>query len=187
MYFPEDGLHFTASVQFQYSVKVYIKKSSAEDGTPMLFYQSLLSVFVEEEVPFLSKCRIYYVKISDTRVPIKIDFHSTNWGILFTGSKISRTLGYEYSFRLGHRLFKWTVHISEALVSMDEGTLKTPIPKCRLHWSVCLGWCNFVGSESGQKQSVKLLQNMVYNTTQHPPPPHSHTLYNSFVHGGNSS
>jgi hypothetical protein len=26
----------------------------------------------------------------------------------------------------------------------------------------CLGWCiNFVGSESGQKQSVKLLQNMV--------------------------
>jgi hypothetical protein len=32
-----------------------------------------------------------------------------------------------------------------------------------------LGRCsNFVGSESGQKQSVKLLQNMVYNTTQHP-------------------
>jgi hypothetical protein len=27
---------------------------------------------------------------------------------------------------------------------------------------VCLGWCrNFVGSESGQKQSVKLLQKMV--------------------------
>jgi hypothetical protein len=74
---------------------------------------------------------------------------------------------------------------------------------------LCLGWCsNFVGSESGQKQSVKLLQNMVYNTTQQPPPPHSHTLsvytvhlfwdwgegqregrhkYSSFVHGGNSS
>ncbi len=32
-------------------------------------------------------------------------------------------------------------------------------------------------SESGQKQSVKLLQNMVYNITQlSPPPPHSHTL-----------
>ncbi len=29
----------------------------------------------------------------------------------------------------------------------------------------------FVGSESGQKQSVKLLQNFVYNTTRHPPPP----------------
>jgi hypothetical protein len=29
----------------------------------------------------------------------------------------------------------------------------------------------YVGSESGQKQSVKLLQNMVYNTIQHP----SHT------------
>jgi hypothetical protein len=39
------------------------------------------------------------------------------------------------------------------------------------------GWCsNFVGSESGQKQSVKLLQNIVYNTTQHRPPPHIHTL-----------
>jgi hypothetical protein len=37
---------------------------------------------------------------------------------------------------------------------------------------ICLGWCsNFVGSESGQKQSVKLLQNMVYSTIQHPPPP----------------
>jgi hypothetical protein len=35
----------------------------------------------------------------------------------------------------------------------------------------CLGWCsNFVGSESGQKQ------NMVYNTTQRPPLPSSHTL-----------
>jgi hypothetical protein len=57
---------------------------------------------------------------------------------------------------------------------MDEGTLKTPIPLCRLYWCFCLGWCsNFVGSESGQKQSVKLLQNMIYNP---PPPPYSHTL-----------
>jgi hypothetical protein len=54
----------------------------------------------------------------------------------------------------------------------------TPIPKCSLYWCFCLGWCgNFVGSESGQKLSVKLLQNMVYNTTQHPPPPHRHTLF----------
>jgi hypothetical protein len=58
---------------------------------------------------------------------------------------------------------------------MDEETIKTPIPKCRLYWCFCLGWCsNFVGCESGQKQSVELLQNMVYNTTQHPPTPHSH-------------
>jgi hypothetical protein len=35
----------------------------------------------------------------------------------------------------------------------------------------CLGWCsNFVGSEAGEEQNVKLLQNMVYNTTQHPHP-----------------
>ncbi len=47
------------------------------------------------------------------------------------------------------------------MVSMDEGTIKTPIPKCRDYWCFCLGrWCsNFVG--------VKLLHNMVYNTTQH--------------------
>jgi hypothetical protein len=64
---------------------------------------------------------------------------------------------------------------------MDEGTMKTPILKCRLYWYFCLGWCsNFVGSESGQKQSVKLTPAEYgltsYNTTQQPPPPHSHTL-----------
>ncbi len=37
----------------------------------------------------------------------------------------------------------------------------------------CLGWySNFVGSESGQIKSVELLQNMVSNRNQHPPPPH---------------
>jgi hypothetical protein len=56
--------------------------------------------------------------------------------------------------------------------TMDEGTIKRPIPKCRLYMCFYLGWCrNFVGSESGQKQSVKLLQNIFYNTTQPPPPP----------------
>jgi hypothetical protein len=64
---------------------------------------------------------------------------------------------------------------------MDEGTLKTPIPKCRLYWSFLLGWCsNFVGSESGQKQSVKPLQNMVYNITQHP---HTVCVYCMFTLG----
>ncbi len=74
---------------------------------------------------------------------------------------------------------------------MDEGTLQTPIPKYRLYWSfLCGRWCsNLVGSESGQKQSVKLLQTMFYNTTQHlPPPPHNHTclfiLYVYFGRGG---
>jgi hypothetical protein len=49
---------------------------------------------------------------------------------------------------------------------------------------ICLRWwSNFVGYESGQKQSVKLPQNMVYNTIQHPPPPnHSHTLSVYYVH-----
>jgi hypothetical protein len=69
---------------------------------------------------------------------------------------------------------------------MDEETLKTPIPIYRLNWSFCLGLCsNFVGSESGQKQSVKLLQNMVYNTTLHPPPrqPHTVCIYCKFTLG----
>jgi hypothetical protein len=45
----------------------------------------------------------------------------------------------------------------------------------------------FLGSESGQIQSVKLVQNMISNTTQHPPPPSSHTLsilYFDFGRGG---
>jgi hypothetical protein len=42
----------------------------------------------------------------------------------------------------------------------------------------CLKWCsNFVGSESGQIQSVKLLQNMVSNTTQYPPSSNTLPLY----------
>ena len=61
---------------------------------------------------------------------------------------------------------------------MDEGTMKTPIPKCRLYWCFCLGWCgNFVNSKSGQKQRVKLLLNMAYNITQHPSNlPQRHTV-----------
>ncbi len=68
--------------------------------------------------------------------------------------------------------------------AMDEGTIKIPIPKCRLYWYFCLAWCsNFVGSESGQEQSVKLLQNMVYNTNQHPPPPPPQPLTVLYVGG----
>ncbi len=48
----------------------------------------------------------------------------------------------------------------------------TPVPKCRLFWCFSLGWCsNFVGVLDLVRHSVKPLQNMVYNTTQHPPPP----------------
>jgi hypothetical protein len=68
--------------------------------------------------------------------------------------------------------------------TMDEGTIKTSIPKCRLYWCFCLRWCsNFVGSASGQKQSGKLLQNMVYNTTQHHPTA-THCLYIMYVYFG---
>jgi hypothetical protein len=49
-----------------------------------------------------------------------------------------------------------------------------------------LGWCsNFVGSESGKKLSVELLQNVVYNTAQHPPPPSATLcLYVLYVYFG---
>ncbi len=53
-----------------------------------------------------------------------------------------------------------------------------PLLDFYLQWST-----NFVGSESGQIQSVKLLQNLVSNTTQHPPPTPSqpHTVCRNFT------
>jgi hypothetical protein len=66
-------------------------------------------------------------------------------------------------------------------------TIKTPIPKCRLYWSYLDGdgVAILLGSESGQKQIVKLLQNMAYNTTQHPPPyPTPLQQYTVFGKGG---
>jgi hypothetical protein len=42
----------------------------------------------------------------------------------------------------------------------------------------CLGWCsNCVSSESGQIQSVRLLQNRVSNRTPYTPPPYTHCMY----------
>jgi hypothetical protein len=62
---------------------------------------------------------------------------------------------------------------------MDEGTMKTPIPKCRLYWCFCLWWCtNFVGSESGQKESVNSCRILCTTQLDTPPiPPHTHCLY----------
>ncbi len=70
---------------------------------------------------------------------------------------------------------------------MLESNAKCPYPKKLRQVFLCLrppsiDFClgrsiNFVGSESGQKQSVKLLQNMVSNTTQHhPTPSQPHTV-----------
>jgi hypothetical protein len=65
---------------------------------------------------------------------------------------------------------------------MDEENLKTPIPKYHLFWTLLFRLViNFVGSESGKKQSVKLLQKMAQKTIP-PPPPHSHTLSVYTVH-----
>jgi hypothetical protein len=67
---------------------------------------------------------------------------------------------------------------------MDEGTIKSPIPKCRLYWSFLFG--NFVGSESGQKQSVKLLHaedGLQQNSTP-PNPTATYCLYTLYVYFG---
>ncbi len=52
------------------------------------------------------------------------------------------------------------------------------------HLGFFLGWySNFVGSESGQIQSGKLLQNMVSNRTQTTPPPrHTLSVYTVLCH-----
>ncbi len=67
---------------------------------------------------------------------------------------------------------------------VGKGTLRKvficlrPLPSKVFVWG---GLAPFEGSESGQKQSVKFLQNMVSNTTQQPPPSHplpaTHCLY----------
>ncbi len=69
---------------------------------------------------------------------------------------------------------------------MDEGTIKTPNPDVIftgvLVWGgvAILNVLNLV-----RIQCVKLLQNMVYNTTQHPPTPAAtHCLYILYVYFG---
>jgi hypothetical protein len=42
---------------------------------------------------------------------------------------------------------------------------------------------NFAGSESGQIQRVKHLQNIVFNRTQPPPQPHTVLIYCTFTQG----
>ncbi len=68
---------------------------------------------------------------------------------------------------------------TKSRITINEWTLKTQIPLCRLYWSLLFGvvmqFCRFW--ISGQKQSVKLLQNMVQRTFQHPPPTVTLLLY----------
>ncbi len=56
-----------------------------------------------------------------------------------------------------------------------RGTLRQVFICLSLHLGFCFRWggggyCNFVGSESGQIQGVKFLQNMVSNRTHTPTP-----------------
>ncbi len=86
-----------------------------------------------------------------------------------------------------HRLYYLTIYVDtkSKMSSSKKLTCKRtlrqvficlrPPPLLRF----CLGWSsNFVGSKSGQKQSVKLLQNLVSTGYKPPPPlPATHCLY----------
>ncbi len=70
-------------------------------------------------------------------------------------------------------------------IPMDEGTLKTPIPYCRLYWSFLFGvvkqFCRFwIWSETESKTPAEY--GPKYISTPPPPPPHSHTLSVYTVH-----
>ncbi len=115
--------------------------------------------------PFNKK--ISLVRVQNYTALLSPWFATCRWFFWKTVRQVINTMASSY-----HVPFPNTQNSS--VETMDEGTLKTSIPKCYLYWSFLFGvvWCsNFVGSESGQKQSVKLLQNMIYNTTQHPPSP----------------
>ncbi len=78
---------------------------------------------------------------------------------------------------IGHGLINF-IDIKAKYRQLNKMTCKGTLRQVFIVWGpllFCLfGWSSyFVGSESGQKQSVKLL---VPNRTQHPPPPPSHTL-----------
>ncbi len=61
---------------------------------------------------------------------------------------------------------------------MEEGTIKTPDPKCRLYWCFCLGWCsNFVGFESETECYTFAEYGLQHNSTPPPPLPQPHTAF----------
>jgi hypothetical protein len=73
------------------------------------------------------------------------------------------------------------------LNTREEGTIKTPIPKCHLYCCFFWGGVKVLWvSKSGQKQSLKTPAEYgrQHNSTPppHPPPLHSHTLSAYTVH-----
>jgi hypothetical protein len=77
---------------------------------------------------------------------------------------------------IGYYLHWADFHFIQA---MDEGTLNTPIPKCRLYWSFLFGvvkqFCRFwIWAETDCKTPVEY--GPQHNSTPPTPPPHSHTL-----------
>jgi hypothetical protein len=62
---------------------------------------------------------------------------------------------------------------------MDEGTLKTPIPKCRLYWSFLFGvvkqFCRFLAWSEGECKTPAEYS-LLHNSTPHHPSTATHCL-----------
>jgi hypothetical protein len=100
---------------------------------------------------------------------------------LYYGHGIFPLLSCRPSFNRRRRRPRISMHRS-----MDEGTIKTPFPKCRLYWCFCLGWCSNL-------EVLNLVRNRVLNscriwsTTQLNTPtplPATHCLFVLFVYFG---
>ncbi len=95
---------------------------------------------------------------------------------------------YMYIIQCGHNIFILCsvylgVYYSKQHIQycMDEGTLKTPIPECRLYWSFLFGvakhFCRFwIWSETECKTPAEYGPKYISTPPSPPPPPHSHTL-----------
>jgi hypothetical protein len=86
------------------------------------------------------------------------------------------SLPFVYMFRRDNSAIGWSSEVSRTTFKLDEGTIKTPIPKC------CLYWC-FVWGGVAILWVLNLVRNTVLNscriwsTTQLNTPPQPHTIF----------
>ncbi len=96
-----------------------------------------------------------------------------------------------FSFYFPNQIFSLSFQVPGSLLFLIHGrrNYKDTSPLMSYFLVFCLEWCsNFLGSEYGQKQSIKLLQNMFYDTTLHPArpsptQPHTVCMYCTFSLG----
>ncbi len=92
---------------------------------------------------------------------------------------------FEIEFWVGRiSIFAWSTNILDTRTHRIRSALQRNQFIFSLHRPHIVSHrSSFVGSESGPKQSVKLLQNMVYSTIQHSPPPPrvTHCLFIQYI------